>query len=202
MDKKDRDFITNWSNKREQGVLRFYLKNVLMACIICAVSLLFYTWDNIPAGNLSSVILPLLMLAFALGIPLGVVCSWVVWNKHNNRYRFLTKNNNFPSGQDKKQWHRYDRVWDIAVPNIGAIYFILLYTSSFLFDSGQPNLLTYGIVGILLSYFVVLIAYDIYRHWIDKSGDTKHFPLAFKYIFLIIIFLTVSLIAYWAIVSS
>ena len=202
MNKKDRDFIASWSKKIEQGVVPFYIKNILLACIICVAAITFYTWENIPADNRLAAMLPLLLLASTLGLFLGVTSSWTIWNKNNNRYRFLTKNNNLPSGQDKKQWHRYDRVWDIAVPNIGAIYFILLYTSIFLFDSRQPDLLTYAMVGVLLSYFIALIAYGIYRHWIDKSGDTKHFPLVFKYIFLIIIFLTVSLIAYWAIVSS
>lgn len=200
MDKKEQRLITIWANNIESGVLHYYIKITLITCFFSAIVVLLYTWNNIQEGRLTQSLLPLTGLVFGLGIPIGLVISWSSWNKGNNKYKFLTKHNN--PHTIKKKWYGQDRVWDLAVPNVGAIYFILLYASIFLFDSGQPNLLTYAIVGVLLSYFIALIAYRVYRYKADKLGNTKHFPLSFKYTFSIIIFLTVILIAYWAIVNS
>lgn len=61
MNKKDRDFIASWSKKIEQGVVHFYIKNILLACIICVAAITFYTWENIPADNRLAAMLPLLL---------------------------------------------------------------------------------------------------------------------------------------------
>lgn len=193
MNKKDQKFIDNWSNKIEQGVLRHYIKTVLIACVCSGGVFLFYTWGNIPKDNYLAAIFPLSVLTFGLGLPLGLFFSWYTWLQNNNKYKFLTTNNELHPGKPKRKWHEYDRIWHIAVPNIGAIYFFLLYTSIFLFDSGEPDVLKYSIVGIILSYFVVQVAYVIYRHWVDKLGETKQFPLIFKYLFIFIILLTLLL---------
>ena len=193
MNKRDTRFINIWADKIENGVLHYFIKTTLLTCIISAAVVLFYTWDNIPENQHLESILPLSALIFGLGLPLGLILSWLTWNQNNNRYKFLTTDNDLPSAQKKKKWHAYDRVWDLAVANIAAIYFLLLYTSIFLFDSGNPSLLKYSIVAIILSYFMTQVGYALYRYRIDKLGKTKVFPVFFKYTFSIIIFLTVLL---------
>lgn len=190
MNNKDKKFIENWAQKIEQGVIRHYIKTILIVCVCSVVVILFYTWGNVPENNYLLVIFPFSLLILGLGLPLGLFFSWYTWYLNNNKYNFLTTGNKLQPGKKKKKWYRYDRIWHIAVLNIGAIYFILLYTSIFLFDSGEPTLLKYSIVGIILSYFVVQISYAFYRYWIDKLGQTKHFPLIFKCLFIIVMLMT------------
>ena len=193
MNKRDKLFIAIWANKIEHGVLQYYIKTTLLTCIISTGLVLYYTWNNIPENNLIEAILPISVLVFGLGAPTGLVLSWLTWTQGNNRYKFLTTDTQLHTIGEKKKWHARDRVWDLAVPNIGAIYFLLLYTSIFLFDSGNPSLLKYSIVMVTLSYFITQISYGVYRYRIDKLGKTKKFPLFFKYSFATIMFLTVLL---------
>ncbi len=190
MTEKDKKFIASWTTKIENGVLKYFLQITMLTCLCSVVVILFYTWNNIPENKLLESIIPLSVLIFGLGIPLGLILSWVNWNRNNNRYTFLTKDGDFSTKTVKKKWFRHDKIWDIAISNIGAIFFILFYTSIFLFDSGKPTVLKYSIVGVILSYFLAQLSYAFYRYRIDKLGDTKRFPLAFKFVFLIIIFLT------------
>lgn len=193
MNKRDKRFIAIWANKIEHGVLQHYIKTILLTCIISTGVVLYYTWNNIPENNLIESILPISVLVFGLGAPTGLVLSWLTWTQGNNRYKFLTTDTQLHAIGEKKKWYARDRVWDLAVPNIGAIYFLLLYTSIFLFDSGNPSLLKYSIVMVTLSYFITQISYGVYRYRIDKLGKTKKFPLFFKYSFATIMFLTVLL---------
>ena len=188
MNKTDKRFIAIWAKKSERGALQYYIRTTLLTCIISAAVWLYYTWDNIPEGKHIESILPISVLIFGVGIPLGLIISWATWTKNNNKYKFLTKDSDLNT--TKKKWHGHDRVWDLAIPNIGAIYFIMLYTSIFLFDSGNPTLLTYSIVTVIISYFIAQAGYTFYRYRIDKQGETKIFPLFFKYTFSIIILLT------------
>lgn len=181
-------FIRIWTHKKDRGALQYLIKTTLLACIISAAVWLYYTWGNIPEGKHIESMLSISVLIFGLGIPLGLILSWVTWTKNNNRYKFLTKNKELIS--KIKTWHGHDRAWDIAIPNIGAIYFLMLYTSIFLFDSGNPTLFKYSIVAVILSYFIAQVGYTFYRYRIDKLGETKEFPLFFKYTFSTIIFLT------------
>lgn len=192
MNKKDQRFIRIWANKIEQGVLLYLVKTTLLACLVSAGTFLILTWGNVPENNYFELILPLSMLTFGLGIPLGLALGTISWITFNNKYKLLTNINdlNIENNGKKQQWHGYDRVWHLAIANIAAIYFILLYTSIFLFDSGNASFLKYSVVGIMLSYFATQIAYAIYRFKIDQQGLTKRFPLAFKYLFSIIMLLT------------
>lgn len=190
MNKRDKRFIAIWANKIEHGVLQHYIKTILLTCIISTGVVLYYTWNNIPENNLIGSIFPISVLIFGIGAPIGLVLSWASWTQGNNRYKFLTTDTELHATGEKKKWQARDRIWDLAVPNIGAIYFILLYTSIFLFDSGNPSLLKYSIVMVTLSYFIMQISYGVYRYRIDKLGKTKKFPLFFKYSFATIIFLT------------
>lgn len=193
---KDKKFLKSWETKKENGALKYFLQIIIITCFCSVLVVLFYTWKNIPENKLLESIIPLSVLIFGLGIPVGLILGWVNWNKNNNRYAFLLKDSDFPATSGRKKWFGHDRIWDIAISNIGAIFFILLYTSIFLFDSGKPTVLKYSIVGIILSYFVAQLCYSFYCYRIDKLGDTKKFPMVFKIVFLLIIFLT---ILFWVI---
>ena len=191
MREKDQKFVEAWAIKKENGALKYFLQIITITCLCSVVVIFFYTWDNIPENKLLESIIPLSVLIFGLGIPLGLILGWVNWNKNNNRYAFLKNDYDFPTTSDKKKWFGNDRIWDIAIGNLGAIFFILLYTSIFLFDSGRPTILKYSIVGIIVSYFAAQLSYAFYRYRVDKFGNTKIFPMAFKIVFLLIIFLTI-----------
>lgn len=199
MTKKDEKFVTLWASKIESGPVKYYLKNTILTCLLSLVVILFYTWNNIPENKLFESLMPLSVLIFGLGIPLGLIISWQTWTRNNNRYTFLTKDGEFPANAEKKKWFNHDKIWDIGTGVIGAVFFLLFYTSIFLFDSGEPTLLKYSIVGVILSYFVSQLGYEVYRYIVDKRGETKIFPLFFKCIFIVIILLTVIL---WSVLFS
>lgn len=193
MTKQDQKFVALWTSKIENGPLKYYLTTTLLTCLCSLVVILFYTWNNIPENKLLESLMPLSVLIFGLGIPLGLILSWQTWTRNNNRYKFLTKDGVFPPNGEKKKWVANDRLWDIGISVMGAVFFLLFYTSIFLFDSGEPTLLKYSIVGIILSYFVAQISYAIYRYIVDKRGETKKFPLVFKCLFISVILLTLIL---------
>ena len=193
MTKNDKKFVNFWTQKIENGPLKYYLKTTMLTCLCSVVVILFYTWNNIPENRFIQSLLPLSVLIFGLGIPLGIIIGWQTWTRNNNRYKFLTKDNEFPSNVEKRTWLGHDKLWDIGISVLGAVFFLLFYTSIFLFDSGNPTLLKYCIVGVILSYFVLQFAYAIYRYIVDKRGETKRFPLVFKWIFIGIILLTIIL---------
>lgn len=192
MNKRDKKFIGTWSNKIEQGMPRYLVKTTLLACVVSAGIFLYYTWGNVPENKYSEIIIPLSMLTFGLGVPLGLAIGLLSWIKFNNKYKFLTNNNELEltNNGKKKQWRGYDRVWHLATASLAAIYFIMLYIAIFLFDSGNASVLKYSVIWIVLSYFVAQMAYATYRFKIDQQGLTKQFPLVFKYLFSIIMLLT------------
>ena len=193
MTEREKKFIASWNNKIENGAVKYFVRTTLFTCILSVVVILFYTWNNIPENKLLESLLPLSVLIFGLGIPLGLILSWTSWTKNNNKYKFLTKDNEDLTKTAKKKWFGNDRIWDIVISNLGAVFFVLFYTSIFLFDSGKPSFLKYSIVGVILSYFLAQLSYAFYRYRIDKLGDTKIFPAVFKYIFIAIILSTVFL---------
>ncbi len=190
---KDQKFVAFWNSKIESGPIKYYLKITLLPCLCSLVVVLFYTWNNIPENKLIESLMPLSVLIFGLGIPLGLILSWQTWTRNNNRYKFLTKDGDSLAGAEKKKWFKNDKLWDIGISVMGAIFFLLFYTSIFLFDSGKPTLLKYSIVGSILSYFVTQIAYALYRYIVDKRGDTKRVPFIFKSLFIGIFLLTLIL---------
>ena len=193
MTQKDQKFVAFWNSKIESGPIKYYLKITLLTCLCSLVVILFYTWNNIPENKLIESLMPLSVLIFGLGIPLGLILSWQTWTRNNNRYKFLTKDGDSLAGAEKKKWFKNDKLWDIGISVMGAIFFLLFYTSIFLFDSGKPTLLKYSIVGSILSYFVTQIAYALYRYIVDKRGDTKRVPFIFKSLFIGIFLLTLIL---------
>ncbi|MEO8772719.1 MAG: hypothetical protein ABI371_00180 [Gelidibacter sp.] len=193
MTKKDQKFVSLWTSKIESGSLNYYLKTTMLTCLCSLVVILFYTWNNIPENKLIESLMPLSVLIFGFGIPLGLIFSWQTWTRNNNRYKFLTKDGEFPQNAKKRKWFDHDKIWDSGIRVLGAVFFLLFYTSIFLFDSGEPTLLKYSIVGVILSYFVAQIGYAIYRYIVDKRGETKRFPMFFKCIFIAIILLTLIL---------
>lgn len=193
MTERDKKFIASWKNKIEKGAVNYFIRTTLLTCILSLLVVLFYTWKNIPENKLLESLIPLSVLIFGLGIPLGLILSWMSWNKSNNKYKFLTKDNDDLTKPEKKKWFGNDRIWDIVISNLGAVFFVLFYTSIFLFDSGKPTFLKYSIVSVILSYFLAQLCYAFYRYRIDKLGDTKRFPSIFKYIFIAIILTTIFL---------
>ncbi len=193
MTEKDQKFISSWASKKEAGQAQYFLRITLLTCLLSAVVIFLYTWKNIPPNKFFESLGPLSILIFGMGIPVGLFLSWRTWTQNNNRYRFLTKDGALPAGVEKKKWAGPDRIWDIVVSNIGALYFLLLYLSLFLFDNGKSTLLKQSAVSITLSYFVAQIGYAIYRYRANQRGDTKIFPLFFKYAFGIIILATIVL---------
>ena len=187
---KDKKFVASWTSKIENGPLKYYLTTTLLTCLCSLIVILFYTWNNIPENKLLESLMPLSVLIFGLGIPLGLIISWQTWTRNNNRYKFLTKDGEFTPNGENKKWLGHDKLWDIGISVLSAVFFLLFYTSIFLFDSGKPTLLKYSIVGIILSYFVAQISYAVYRYFIDKQGETKRFPFLFKCVFISIILLT------------
>ena len=199
MTEKDKKFIVNWEDKIEKGQLQYYLKTIVLTCLISTVVIIAYTWKNIPENKFFQSLAVLSILIFALGIPLGTVLAWQSWRRNNNKYKFFTTGNETINNREKKKWFKNDRIWDVLASNIGAVYFILLYTSIFLFDSGRPTAIKYSIVWTILSYFIILFSYVVYRYISDKSGETKKFPLFFKIAFTSIILLTIIL---WIIIFN
>lgn len=193
MTERDKKFIVHWENEIAKGKLNYYLKIVVFTCLLSIGVIIGYTWNNIPENKFFQSLAPLSILIFGLGIPLGIVFAWQFWNRNSNRYKFLTTGNETLTKRKKKKWFKRDRIWDIMASNIGAVYFILLYTSIFLFDSGQPSAIKYGIVLTILSYLITLFGYMGYRYVIDKSGETRKFPMFFKIAFTAIILLTIIL---------
>lgn len=199
MTEKEKKFVASWSKNIAEGKTKYVLKNTAITCLFSAAVVLIYTWKNIPENKLIQSLLPLSILIFGMGIPLGIIFSFNFWVRNNNKYKFLTTNNPTYLPYKKKKWRGHDKIWDFIISALGAFNFLLLYTSIFLFDSGRPTALKYSIVGINLSYFAVLIGYYIYRYIADKSGETKIFPIYFKYIFSTIILLT---ILFWLILFN
>ncbi|WP_026976818.1 hypothetical protein [Flavobacterium tegetincola] len=193
MTEKDKKFIAHWENEIEKGQLQYHLKIIVFTCLVSTAVIVGYTWGNIPENKFFESLAPLSILIFALGIPLGIVFAWQFWSRNNNRYKFLTTGNELLINKEKKKWFERDKIWDVLASNIGAVYFLLLYTSIFLFDSGNPSAIKYGIVFTILSYLITLFVYIVYRYFADKSGETKKFPLFFKIAFPSIILLTIIL---------
>ena len=191
MTEKDKKFIVHWENEIEKGQLHYYLKISVYTCLISTAVIIGYTFESIPESKFLQSLASLSILIFGLGIPLGIVFAWQYWSRNNDRYKFLTTGNEIVA--KKKKWFKRDRIWDILASNISAVYFILLYISIFLFDSGYHPAIKYGIVWTILFYFVTLFSYMVYRYIIDRSGDTKKFPLFFKIVFTIIILITIIL---------
>ncbi len=193
MTEKDKKFIAHWENEIEKGQLQYYVKIIVFTCLISTAVIVGYTWGNIPENKFFQSLAPLSILIFGLGIPLGIVFAWQFWSRNNNRYKFLITGNEILTKQEKKKWFKSDRIWDILASNIGGVYFILLYISIFLFDSGYSSAIKYGIVWTILSYFIALFGYMVYRYLIDRTGETKKFPLFFKIVFTVIVLLTIIL---------
>lgn len=193
MTEKEKKFIDNWENNIEKGKLHYYLKIILFTCLISTVAIIAYTWENIPENKLLESLAPLSILIFGMGLPLGIIFAWQTWNRNTNKYKFLTTGNEIFSKKEKKPWFKNDKIWDVLASNIGAFYVILLYTSIFLFDSGRPTVIKYSIVWTILSYLITLFTYFVYRYVMDKSGETRRFPLFFKVVFTTIILLTIIL---------
>ncbi|MEO5911754.1 MAG: hypothetical protein ABIP95_12765 [Pelobium sp.] len=191
MTEKDKKFIVHWESVIEKGPLQYYLKIIIFTCLVSTAVIIGYTWGNIPENKFFESLVPLSILIFGLGIPLGIFFAWQFWSRNNNRYKFLTTGIEISTNNEKKKWIKGDRVWDILATNISAVYFLLLYISIFLFDSNKPSVVKYGFVWAILSYFIVLFVYMVYRYMIDRSGETKKFPLFFKIVFPVIILLTI-----------